>query len=149
MPFRFGIDKAGTGLSVTRYIEKPSEREAIVPDEVAVIGNDAFRGCGNIEKVTLPVTAKRIMSYAFADCFSLRDVALGGTEEIGRGAFSGCIRLRSIYLPDSVKFIDTNAFSYCPNLTIHCFENSYVHKFCLSNRIDFRLVTTAGIEDDE
>lgn len=116
MPFRFGIDKAGAGLSVTRYIEKSSEREAIVPDEVAVIGNDAFRGCGNIEKVTLPAAVKRIMSYAFADCLHLDDIALGGTEEIGRGAFSGCIRLRSIYLPDSVKAVRSEAFQGCSAL---------------------------------
>ena len=116
MPFRFGTDKAGGGLAVTKYIEKPSETEVYVPDGTEVIGSGAFSGCGSIQRVVLPGSVRRIMSYAFADCRSLTGIELGGTAEIGRGAFSGCTRLRRVYLPDSVRAVRSEAFQGCLSL---------------------------------
>ena len=121
-----------------------------LPPSLRVIKQGAFCQCAKLAMVKIPSGILEIGDSTFSFCTSLETIDIPDTvSSIGAEAFSGCEKLRKLYLPDSVKFIDTNAFSYCPNLTIHCFENSYVHKFCLSNRIDFRLVTTAGIEDDE
>ncbi len=121
-----------------------------LPDTLKVIKQGAFCQCAKLAMVKIPSGILEIEDSTFSFCTSLETIEIPDTvSSIGAEAFSGCEKLRKLYLPDSVKFIDTNAFSYCTNLTIHCFENSYVHKFCLSNRINFRLVTTAGIEDDE
>lgn len=117
MPFRFGQDKADGGLAVTKYIVKPSETEAFVPDGTAVVGSGAFRGCGGLRKVTLPNSVRRIMSYAFADCTGLREISLGGAEELCKGAFAGCRELRKVYLPDSVRAVHAEAFHGCTALT--------------------------------
>ena len=120
-----------------------------LPDTLRVIKQGAFCQCAKLAMVKIPSGILEIEDSTFSFCTSLETIDIPDTvSSIGAEAFSGCEKLRKLYLPDSVKFIDANAFSYCPNLTIHCFENSYVHKFCLSNRINFRLVTTAGIEED-
>lgn len=120
-----------------------------LPESLKVIKQGAFCQCAKLAMVKIPSGILEIEDSTFSFCTSLETIEIPDTvSSIGAEAFSGCDKLRKLYLPDSVKFIDTNAFSYCPNLTIHCFENSYVHKFCLSNRISFRLVTTAGIEED-
>ena len=120
-----------------------------LPESLRVIKQGAFCQCAKLAMVKIPTGILEIEDSTFSFCTSLETIDIPDTvSSIGAEAFSGCEKLRKLYLPDSVKFIDANAFSYCPNLTIHCFENSYVHKFCLSNRINFRLVTTAGIEED-
>ncbi|MBP5362788.1 MAG: leucine-rich repeat protein [Ruminococcus sp.] len=120
-----------------------------LPSSLKVIKQGAFCQCAKLAMVKIPSGILEIEDSTFSFCTSLETIDIPDTvSSIGAEAFSGCEKLRKLYLPDSVKFIDTNAFSYCPNLTIHCFENSYVHKFCLSNRINYKLVTTAGIEED-
>ena len=120
-----------------------------LPESLRVIKQGAFCQCAKLAMVKIPTGILEIEDSTFSFCTSLETIDIPDTvSSIGAEAFSGCEKLRKLYLPDSVKFIDANAFSYCPNLTIHCFENSYVHKFCLSNRINFRLVTTAGSEED-
>ena len=121
-----------------------------LPSSLRVIKQGAFCQCAKLAMIKIPSGILEIEDSTFSFCTSLETVDIPDTvSSIGAEAFSGCEKLRKLYLPDSVKFIDTNAFSYCPNLTIHCFENSYVHKFCLSNRINFRIVSTAGIANDE
>ena len=53
-------------------------RNVIVPETVTEIGEGAFKGCDNIETLTLP-----------------------GVNSIGEGAFEGCGHLTSILLPSS------------------------------------------------
>jgi hypothetical protein len=86
-----------------------------------------------------------IADSTFSFCTSLEVIEIpDSVSSIGAEAFSGCDKLRKLFLPDSVKFIDVNAFSYCPNLTIHCTENSYVHKYCLVNGLSYKLVTSSA-----
>ena len=86
-----------------------------------------------------------IEDSTFSFCTSLEVIEIPDTvSSIGAEAFSGCDKLRKLFLPDSVKFIDINAFSYCPNLTIHCLENSYVHKYCLVNGLSCKLVASSA-----
>ena len=117
MAFRFGQDRAGGGLAVTRYMGKPSETEVFVPEGAAVIGSAAFRGSIYIERAVLPGSVRRVMSYAFAECPRLRDIELGGTTEICKGAFADCRSLRKLYLPDSVKALRDEVFHGCTALS--------------------------------
>ena len=49
--------------------------------------------------------------------------------------------LSQLLLTDNVTYIDDTAFANCPSLTIRCYENSYVHKFCQANGVRFELVS--------
>ena len=106
------------------------------PEDLRKIGAGAFSQCVNLTMVKLPEDIMEIADSTFSFCTALDTVEIPPrVESIGKEAFSGCENLDELYIPDSVKFIDTGAFSYCPDLTIHCYENSYVHKYCLTNGI--------------
>ena len=76
------------------------DRKVVIPDEVKVIGENAFRSFGwgehsDIESVTIP----------------------DGVKIIEDAAFCGCSRLRNITIPDSVTSIGKMAFEDCSNHT--------------------------------
>lgn len=112
-----------------------------LPEGLKVIEQGAFSQCGRLAMIKIPKGILEIPDNAFEFCANLSVVDIPGTvSSIGVEAFSGCEKLEKLFVPDSVKFIDKNAFSYCPELTIRCYENSYVHKYCLTYNIDFETV---------
>lgn len=114
-----------------------------LPETLKIIEQGAFSQCVKLVVIKIPKGILEIADHTFEFCESLEVVELPPTvSSIGAQAFSGCEKLRKLFLPESVKFIDENAFSYCPDLTIHCYENSYVHKYCLSHRIKCETVET-------
>ncbi len=141
-----------------------SMRTIKLPSTLMAIGDYAFSNCKHLRGVELPPSLKLIKQGAFSQCTDLTVIKIPkgileiednmflccqslevveippSVSSIGAQAFSGCDKLRKLFLPESVKYIDENAFLYCPELTIHCYENSYVHKFCLSNGIKFETV---------
>lgn len=117
-----------------------------IPETVRVIKQGAFSQCGKLKMVTLPSGILEIEDGTFSFCTSLERIDVPDTvSSIGSEAFLCCESLKKIFLPDSVKFIDAKAFANCPQLVIHCFENSYIHKYCLTNRLRFELVTSSDI----
>ncbi len=130
-----------------------------LPDTLLAIGEYAFSGCKHLREIVLPETMKILQQGAFSQCVSLTEMKLphgilaiedntflcceslesvdipSTVSSIGAQAFSGCEKLKKLIVPESVKFIDENAFLYCPELTVYCYENSYVHKYCLNNDI--------------
>lgn len=141
-----------------------SMRTIKLPSTLMAIGDYAFSGCKHLRGVELPPSLKVIRQGAFSQCVSLAVIKIPSgileiedntflcceslevveipstVSSIGAQAFSGCDKLRKLVLPESVKYIDDNAFLYCPELTIRCYENSYVHKFCLTNKIKVETV---------
>lgn len=86
------------------------------PNSVAIIGDDAFAGCGGLTSITIPSTVAGIGVNAFIGCSSLAGAALSnGVLNIGDGAFSGS-GLTNIAIPDSVTNLGRWTFSGCPNL---------------------------------
>lgn len=70
-----------------------------------------------VSTIDIPDGVTSIGSYAFQDCFFLKDVSFPDSlREIGLCAFSGCTLLESATLPDSVEEIGSLAFSNCPSL---------------------------------
>lgn len=55
--------------------------EATVPDSVILIGDCAFRGCGNLERVVLPAQVSVYMADWFRYCSKLSHLALPGALE--------------------------------------------------------------------
>ena len=116
-----------------------------LPESLRIIKQGAFSQCAKLVVVKIPKGVMEIEDSTFSFCTSLEVIEIPDTvSSIGAEAFSGCDKLRKLFLPDSVKFIDINAFSYCPNLTIHCLENSYVHKYCLVNGLSCKLVASSA-----
>lgn len=114
-----------------------------LPDSLRLIRQGAFSQCAKLAMVKIPSGVLEIEDSTFSFCTSLETIEIPDTvSSIGAEAFAGCEKLRKLYLPDSVKFIDANAFTGCQQLVIHCFENSYVHKYCLVNGIKFNIVTS-------
>lgn len=66
-----------------------------IPDDVRVIGNDAFRLCKNLCSVSTNE----------------------GLETIGERAFHSCTALRYIDFPESIKTVGAGAFTSCSELT--------------------------------
>lgn len=107
-----------------------------LPDTMKIIRQGAFSGCSSLQYVKIPRGILEIEDHTFEFCSSLEQVEIPNTVgSIGAAAFSGCENLKKLLMPDSIKFIDDDAFSYCPDLVITCYENSYVHKYCIANGI--------------
>ena len=110
------------------------------------VGEDMFRNCTSLEKITLPEHLKAIGIHAFAYCSSLPWIEIPATvrsigsqafysctnmsfigipidgsqlESIGSGAFSTSSVLDDLYIPASVKDLSKLAFSPCRVLELH------------------------------
>jgi len=93
----------------------------IVPDNVTIIGGDAFLKCTKLEAVIIPEGVREIRGNAFLYCKSLKSVELPSTvESIGAYAFSNCKSLTSIIIPASIKYIDRLAFVSTKKLSLEC-----------------------------
>ncbi len=69
--------------------------QVIVPEEVEVIGEEAFAGCESVKTIVLP---EKLTS-------------------IGRGAFRDCKNLEKINFPARLRWLDDEAFRGCASLT--------------------------------
>lgn len=116
------------GTKVTGYSGK-LPADLVIPEGVTEIAGGAFKGCLDIESVTIPGSVTEIRgvlrdrrgySYkcgAFEECTYLERVTIGeGVQEIGEHAFKGCTSLESVSIPGSVTTIDENAFEGCASL---------------------------------
>ena len=104
----------GTGILI-KYTG--TEETLTLPDDIIIIGNRTFMSNQIIHDVTLPQSVTTIEDFAFV----------------------GSANLSSMTIPDSVTFIGADSFTACPNLTIHCKENSYAHKYALAKDIPITL----------
>jgi len=84
-------------------------------DEVDFYGSYAFKGCENLESISIPKNPDFMGTMVFAGS-GVSDVDLGDTEELGSYAFFNCLNLEEIDLKN-VKKIGSYAFSSCENLT--------------------------------
>ena len=114
-------------------------RTATVPDSVRKIDKGVFSACVGLKKVILPEGLLVLGDNCFLCCTSLISLRVpDSVSSIGENAFSGCASLETLTVPKNVKLIDENAFAYCGKLTVVCTENSFVHKYCMQNKIKYR-----------
>ena len=95
-PEYISIDGILFNRTCSTLIKMPQNHNATVyeiPNSVIVIGDAAFEGCTNIEKVIIPDSVKEIGYSAFKDCSSLVEVVIPDSIEIGMMAFGRCYSL--------------------------------------------------------
>lgn len=117
----YAYDDNGNAYKVNRIANEAfkgcAEIEQLsIPATVEVIGAKAFMSCINLKVCELYPTTKEIRDEAFFGCISL--VALSTcAERIGSDAFKGCTALRTVYLGAPMKYIEQGAFMGCTALT--------------------------------
>lgn len=116
-------------------------RAVTLPEGLRAIQKGAFSSCSSLERVEIPWGITAIEEDTFSFCSNLEDVIIpSSVSSIGDAAFQACETLRDVTLPETIKFIGNNVFAYCPAINIICRENSYVHKFCMTNGIRFEFI---------
>ena len=113
LQYRINADRTtceiiGVGTCMDRKMIIPS---AIDGYTVTAVGAEAFRGCADLNAVSIPDSVTEIKDGAFRGCTGLMAVRIPSfTRIIGNLAFSGCARLALVGLPASVAFIGKAAF---------------------------------------
>ena len=90
----------------------------VVPDDVAVVGQNAFNSCTLLTEVQLPAALTKIDGATFRFCSSLAKINIPeSVTYIGQRAFEGCSSLPEVLtIPKSVKYIGEYAFNGCTSL---------------------------------
>ena len=93
-------------------------KKVTIPQSVTSIGDSAFAGCHNLDSVTIKDAATSIGSWAFDECYKLTTLSLGkNITTIGDYAFLDCHTLDNVTIPPSVTSIGKSAFYRCYALT--------------------------------
>lgn len=90
-----------------------------IPDSVKEIGDGAFNGCKEIERVNISEDSNlvKVGDYCFSWCDNLQKIDLPDClEEIGFYAFYNCSALNNVNLGDNVLSIGLGAFINCDSL---------------------------------
>lgn len=98
-----------------------------IPSGMTAIGMLCFRDCANLAEITFaePATVKSTASNAFTNCISLTTLVFpDGMETIG-ASFTGCTALADVTIPASVTSISDTLATLNPNMTIHCYKDSF------------------------
>ena len=107
----------GTGDMTSSFSYNYEIKTLTVGEGISSLTSEAFYNCGNLTKVQLPSTLKKIGSSTFSSCDMLTELSISeGTESIGRYAFYST-PLKTAELPASLKELDPTSFSYCTSLT--------------------------------
>lgn len=94
----------------------------------AIIGERMFKGCQQLETVTVPSSVKEVRVSAFEDCINLKEVK-HQSSKIGEKMYKGCTNITSITIPASTDSIGDYAFQNCTKLktinynTMHGYSN--------------------------
>lgn len=99
-------------------------RSVTIQGSVTQIGMNAFANCSNLLSVVIEQGGKlpglrRINSFAFGNCVSLRDINLVDATRlsmIDRSAFQACRSLERVELPECCRRLGEFVFRGCENL---------------------------------
>ncbi len=89
----------------------------MIPEDVKVIGSQAFSGISSLQSIIIPDSVTSINSLAF-DHTGLTDFLIpGSVNSISSSSFRGCSNLSSVIILSGVATIEAQAFQYCPSLS--------------------------------
>ena len=96
----------------------------VIPEDVQIIGMNAFELFDKIESVNLPLSVYSIEKEAYRSCVNLKYVSLhNNMESIDDNAFEGCTSLTDVYcFADNPPQITETSFP--SNVTVHVSKES-------------------------
>ena len=111
-------EESPRGLVIVSHIlldgQTFSEEVLVIPNDVTLIADSAFKNSKSLKEVTIPGSVKSIGQSAFESCVNLTKVTMQeGVESIGRYAFMFCTGLvndNDIIFPKSIISIGASAF---------------------------------------
>lgn len=109
----------GIGEEVFRGCE--ALEKVTFPDSPVYIGNNAFRNA-SMTSITLPVSVETVGDYAFAG-MPIENIDLSHVRSVGKGLLSGT-KVTSVQLADGLESIPEEMFSNCWELTSVVIPNS-------------------------
>ncbi len=95
---------------------KNLEKVSLNPNGNVIIDKEAFSGCQNLSNTCYFGNVTSIKDGAFKNCSGLKELLLSSTQEIGTEAFKGCENLDSVVLPE-LESIGEGAFDDCNSLS--------------------------------
>lgn len=121
MPYLMTIDMSGVEMKTlpeSMFYEHKYLMEATLPENLMVIGDNAFGECRNLTAINIPEGVIRIGHCAFVNCDGLERLVCPSTlNSIGQDAFSSCESLISVELNEGLDSLENRAFADCINLT--------------------------------
>ena len=119
----------------------PRPTSIIIPDNVIVIGHNAFKGWP-LTDVVIPDSVMVIGDGAFSQCSELTSITIPDSVVcIGDNVFHDCGSLKSIMIPGSVKSIGKDAFDNCSeDLVIITPAGSYAEKYARDQRMNVKTI---------
>lgn len=96
----------------------PSLSGITLPNDITIIGEDAFTACSELKTISLPGTIINIKANAFSFCTGLAGMDLSVTQitQISSGTFEGCSNLSSVIFKPGITSIGSRAFFGCSKL---------------------------------
>lgn len=71
-------------------------QEVVLPQQVRVVGTQAFFACDALTRLTLPATVDSVAAAAFAGCTALTTLVIEGAPRLESYAFGRCSALRRV-----------------------------------------------------
>ncbi len=103
-----------------------SVKRITIPDTINSIGESAFENCSSLLTIEIPESVTSVGKAAFRNCSELYDVEWSeNADTIDEYTFDGCIDLKDIRLPEGVEVINAYAFTDCAPLETIYMPSSY------------------------
>ncbi len=110
-----GADFSVNGDRLVAYLGM--DEEVTVPDEVRVIGEEAFAGNTSVKKVNLPKELTEIDYRAFNNCTALESISIpDSVVSMSDSVFDGCSALKDVTLGKSLQVLGRGCFAGCTSL---------------------------------
>lgn len=116
----YGSKEDSIGKALIKYYDEAGVESYRIPEGIAAIGFNAFKGCDELRSVIIPESVVHINGYAFAECKNLESVIIQGhgLKLIGKEAFAGCSALSEFRMEAcELRAIFEGTFSNCSSLT--------------------------------
>lgn len=125
----------------------PTAVNVIIPDDVAIIGDEAFKDCTTLKSVIIPNSVTEIGIDAFSGCTSLKSITIPNSVTlIDSRAFQDCLSLKSVTIQGNANNITLESYIFGdrnPDLVVNT-NNRIVINYCKQNNINYRRITSLG-----